>query len=126
MEISELMVSKYLKKEDFPSPTILTVREVKKEDVSIPGEEARVKGVMYFHELSRGLVLNPTNLKRAARIFGSTNTNAWAGKKVVVYTDPDVEFSGKTIGGLRLRAPAPTKAPPVRESENPADYVSEL
>ncbi len=124
MKISELIVSKYLKKEDFKEPTALTVLYVTKEDVARPGATPEKKAVMFFRGEAKGMVLNPTNLKRAARIFGSDEVDDWIGKKIVVFHDKDVEYAGDIIGGLRLRAPDSNSIP--RESENPADFVRDL
>jgi hypothetical protein len=110
MKINDLINSKYLRKEDFPEPALLTVKEVRKENVSAAGQDPEEKGVMYFRERAKGMVLNPTNLKRAARIFGSGETDDWEGKRVVVFTDELVEFGGNVVGGLRLRAPSPPTA----------------
>jgi hypothetical protein len=31
----------------------------------------------------------------------------------VLYTDPNVSFQGKLVGGIRVRAPKPSTPPPV-------------
>src|SRR4030095_10877695 len=120
-KIGDLIPSKYLKKEDFPEPAVLTVVDVKKMDVSIPGEPAKEKGVMFFKERDKGLILNVVNVKRAARIFKSDDYDQWPGKRVIVYTDESVEFAGEVIGGIRLREPGPIKKGAGREREKPAN-----
>ena len=52
------------------------------------------------------MVLNKTNLNRLGRATGASNAGEAIGKKVNVYHDPDVEFGGKMIGGIRLRKAA--------------------
>jgi len=112
MKTTELVSSKYLKKEDFPQPAILTVAQIKKENVAIANQEPKYRGVMYFQEMEKGLVLNTTNLKRATKFFGSDDTDDWEGKKICVYNDENVEFGGDIVGGLRLRS-AVVNRPPV-------------
>ena len=105
MKTSELTSSKYLKKEDFPKPALVTIRDVTKENVALPNQPKKERGVIHFEEYDKGMVLNSTNLKRTEKAMGSDDTDNWAGKKIVVYVDEEVEFGGEIVGGLRLRAP---------------------
>src|SRR5690242_19998521 len=66
MKIGELTTSKFLKGSDFPKPALCTIGNVTKENVAKPNEPKKERGVMYFEEHEKGLVLNATNLKRAA------------------------------------------------------------
>ena len=116
MHIGTLSSSKYLKQSDFPKPKLLTIDHVTVEDLARPGEPKKERGVMYFTEVTRGLVLNKTNINRCASIFGSQETEDWAGKQVVVYFDRDVEMSGQLVGGLRVRGPKPTAQQQSRQS----------
>jgi hypothetical protein len=50
------------------------------------------------------MVLNSTNIKRLAKACNSDDTDDWVGKQVVLYVDPDVEYAGNVVGGLRIRA----------------------
>ena len=47
-------------------------------------------------------LLNKTNIKRLQKMFGD-DTETWLGKTVTLYFDPDVEYMGETVGGLRVR-----------------------
>jgi hypothetical protein len=110
MKIGELTTSKFLKGTDFPEPALCTIKDVTKENVAKPNEPKKDRGVMFFEEHEKGLVLNATNLKRAAAACGSDDTEDWLGKKIVVYYDENVE-----LGGIRLRAPRQQNKPaPVR------------
>jgi hypothetical protein len=114
MRTNELQTSKYLKKEDFPTPKLVTVRAVSKENVALPNQPKKERGVIYFQEYDKGMVLNSTNLRRAEKAFGADETDEWIGKKIVVFTDEEVEFAGEIVGGLRLRKPVPPP-PPIRQ-----------
>ncbi len=112
MKIGELTPSKYLKKDDFPAPALLTIKEVKKENVALPNQPKKERGVVYFEEREKGMVFNTTNLKRTEKALGSDDTDKWIGKKIVVFYDENVEFGGEMVGGLRVRAQKPAAKSP--------------
>lgn len=127
MKIGELTTSKFLKAADFPEPALLTIRDVTKENVAKPNEPKKERGVMFFDEREKGLVLNATNLKRAANACGSDDTDDWKGKKIVVYYDENVEFGGDIVGGLRLRAPKSSPKPALKpQPETFADMDDDI
>lgn len=101
--VNEMVPSKFLKKEDFPEPVTLTIKDVSKENVGLDNKP-EYKWVMRFREVAKPLVLNKTNIKRAAKACGSDDSDDWIGKKIVVYNDEEVEFGGEQTGGIRLRA----------------------
>lgn len=106
-KIGEMIESKYLKQSDVEEDTTVTVEKVGKANVAPKGEEAEFKWLVRFSELPKPMVLNSTNIKRLAKACGSDDSDDWIGKKVIVYVDPDVEFGGNVVGGLRIRAKAP-------------------
>ena len=105
MRIGELKDSKYLKKEDVGTGKLLTVKELKQENVAGDNQPEEIKAVLYFNEVAKGMVMNWTNLQLAAKACGSEETDEWTGKQVVLYEDPNVSFGGKLVGGIRIRAP---------------------
>jgi hypothetical protein len=116
-KVSEMIVSKFLRKEDFEDgDQILTIKGVKLEDM--PGGEGQQKWVLYFRELPKGMALNSTTIRVLEKGYGD-DSDLWVGKKALVYVDPNVTFKGQLTGGLRLRtqkaaagaaAPAPAAA----------------
>ena len=117
MKTSELTPSKYLKKDDFPEPALLTIKGVEKENVALPNQPKKERGVVYFEEKEKGMVFNTTNLKRAEKALGSDDTDDWIGKKIVVFFDENVEFGGEMVGGLRVRAQRTTTKPAAAPSK---------
>jgi hypothetical protein len=111
MNITKLMGGKYLKKEDVTPDLLLTIASVREENVAPADKPEEHKGVMYFQETDKGLVMNNTNLQLVAIALGSNDTDDWVGHKIVAYNDPTVGFGGKITGGIRLRPPRPTKKP---------------
>jgi hypothetical protein len=69
-----------------------------------------------FDELEKAMVLNKTNINRIARALNSNETDDWVAKKIVVYNDPDVEFGGEIVGGIRCRAQKGTTRPMEEDS----------
>ncbi len=76
----------------------VTVKSVGFDEV---GEARERKGIVYFEEVSRGLVLNRTNLKRIVKSLGD-DTDAWPGKKITLYPS-ETDFGGRTVPCIRVR-----------------------
>lgn len=114
--INEMVQSKYLKQVDVPDPLIVTVQGVKQVNMAKEDEAPEYKWAIKFRELDKPMVLNSTNIHVAAKVFGSDHTDAWKGKEIILYTDPNVSFGGQVVGGLRFRGQekAPVKAAPSR------------
>jgi hypothetical protein len=108
-KIGEMIESKYLKQSDVDEDRVVTVVKVGKANVAKEGEEPEYKWLIRFKEFNKPMVLNSTNIKRLAKACASDDTDEWVEKQVVLYVDPDVEFAGNVVGGLRVRA---HKAPP--------------
>ena len=92
----------YLKKEDIDGPITVTLTDVWSEAVLNAG---RKKLVVSFGEFEKPLILNKTNIKRFARIFGTGDTKAWRGP-VTLYVEAGVEYAGRVVGGIRVRPAA--------------------
>ena len=120
-KVSEMIVSKFLRKEDFDEDMVATVRGVKLEDVGNQGEQ---RWVLYFREMQKGMVLNVTTIRVLEGAYGD-DSDGWVGKRVMIYVDPNVSFQGRVIGGLRLRAPKKTAAAPAPTPAAHADEFSD-
>lgn len=103
-KIGEMIESKYLKQTDVEDEITVTVEKVGKANVAKKGDEPEYKWLVRFKEFEKPMVLNSTNIKRLAKACDSDDTDEWTGKQVVLYVDPDVEFAGNIVGGLRIRA----------------------
>ena len=97
--------AKYLKKEDIPSPINTSILWVKEEEVTTPGKGTEPKLVLYFDGLKKGLVLNGVNGETLVEITGTDDSEKWSDVAVQLYTDPDVTFGNKKVGGIRIRKP---------------------
>lgn len=103
MKMSDLFPATYLKQEDVPFPMTLTIARIAIEQIG-GGREKEEKPVLYFAKTEKGLVLNRTNGDILSEAFGDDSDN-WIGKVVQLYSDPNVIFAGKRVGGLRLQVP---------------------
>lgn len=112
-KIGEMIESKYLKQTDVEDEITVTVEKVGKANVAKKGDEPEYKWLVRFKEFEKPMVLNSTNIKRLAKACDSDDTDEWTGKQVVLYVDPDVEFAGNIVGGLRIRSKA--KATGIRQ-----------
>lgn len=103
--------SDYLKAEDIGSDmwtmTIATA-DVKEFD---NGDR---KLVLSFDDYDKTLPLNVTNARAIGDLYG-TNTEGWAGQQIMLFTMP-VDFQGKMVQAIRVRAPQRQTAPPRRQS----------
>jgi hypothetical protein len=100
MDIRKSFKGQFLKAGDFDGPQVLTMRKVYNERI---GQDKTEKPVLYFQDLDQGLVLNATNGKTIAELYG-WETREWDGKTIEVYPT-QTDFGGKTVDCLRVRAP---------------------
>lgn len=128
--LSEMRVSKFLKKEDCDPPILLTIDGVSQQNVAMRGDPEELKWSLSFIEVEKPMVLNSVNGQLIAAACGSENTDDWLGKKIVLYNDPTISFGGKVIGGIRCRAPrikagpAPAAQPLTRAPAAPAPVAA--
>ena len=103
LKLNDLIDSKFLKKEDLGDEEhTVTIKKVSKTNVARDDEPPKYKGTILFDEFPKPMVANTTNLNRIAKAMGN-DTDAWIGQQVKVFYDPDVEFGGKIVGGIRVR-----------------------
>ena len=111
-KISEMRESKFLRQEDVGRGVLATITCCVQKNVAMEGADPEHKWCLMFAELDKPLVLNATNIQLAAIITGSDDTDEWIGYKVVLYTDPNVTYGGKLVGGIRIRKPKMSTPPP--------------
>ena len=73
----------------------------------------KTKTVVEFKNFPKPLVLNQTNALSIAKILDEDDTDDWIGGRVIVHPDL-VQFGGKIVDGVRIKAQAP-EARPTRE-----------
>jgi len=109
---SDMRESKFLKQTDVGRGVLGTIQKCLQMNVNKEGADPELKWCLVFSEIEKPLVLNATNIQLCEKICGSDDTDDWVGKRVVLYTDPNVSYQGKLIGGIRIRAPKPNAVAP--------------
>lgn len=129
MKMHDAFPGNFLKKEDFPQPTLATIDRVEEQQIKgDKGEES--KPVLYLRDPSdrqldtaRGLIVNKSNWEAIEHITGADDSDEWAGQAIVLFNDPTVMFGAKRVGGVRIRSPKSTAAvptpPPAAEEPPP-------
>jgi hypothetical protein len=119
MKVSQMIKSKFLRKDDIEDDTPATIKKLSLEDM--PGDSGDQRFVLFFKGQDKGMVLNTTTIRMLEKAFGDESDD-WVGKSVIIYVDPNVSYKGQVVGGLRLRPTSPKKTPlvtppPVVEQE---------
>ncbi len=108
MRVTDLCPSPHLEALDLGdsigAAVVVTIARVEIKEV---GAEKVRKGVVYFSEFPRGLVLNKTNSRTIAGLYG-TDTDAWIGEQITIYRS-ETSFQNKTVPCIRIKdlRPAP-------------------
>jgi hypothetical protein len=99
-DIESLYPSKYLKPADLPStPVTVTMGNVTVEPFSQGKEKKAVLSIVGY----KPLVLNKTNVKAIAKLYGG-NFAGWHGKQIVLYVTT-TDFAGETFDVIRVKPP---------------------
>jgi hypothetical protein len=120
MKIGDMIESKYLKQSDIDDVVTVTVQSIKKVNVARDDEDPDYKWTVKFVEFPKPMVLNVTNLKRMAKALGDDSDN-WPDGVVQLYVDPDIEFGGNVVGGLRIRTQPRAKTAARKPSDGDAN-----
>jgi len=109
MRVTDLCPSPHLEAldlgDEIGASRAVTIDRVEVREV---GAEKVKKGVMFVREYSRGLVLNKTNSRTIAGLFG-TDTDDWIGEQVVLYRS-ETSFQNKTVPCIRVKDTRPVEA----------------
>ncbi len=110
MKIHQALPRDYLAKEDFEPELLCEVDRLEERELLDPSNGIRKKKpVLYLKnpsrelDLNRGIVINRTNFKALISITGHDDSDAWAGARICVFHDPNVEMLGERVGGIRIR-----------------------
>jgi molybdopterin converting factor small subunit len=105
MRISTAFPSDYLKAGDLGGRTVRVVMShVEMKDI---GDDH--KPVLYFQGKDKGMVLNKTNANNITALYGD-DTDLWSGREIMLFPAM-VDFQGKTVEAIRIRAPQPKDNP---------------
>lgn len=105
MHIDSAFPSKYLKASDLQGRNV-TVKMGRVEQEKI-GDDMKL--ILYFQGKEKGVVLNKTNANNVAAVYGG-ETEDWYGKEITL-VEAMVDFQGKSVPAIRMRAPPRREAP---------------
>lgn len=114
-----LFPSKYLKAADLRGKNVAVVIEriAPREKLMMQGGKTDTKPVMYFKGKEKGQILNKTNARAIAKVYGPEVTN-WIGKTVVIMS-AEVEARGEMVEAIRVNVDATRKAATGGASDEP-------
>jgi hypothetical protein len=121
MKLDDMLESKYLKQSDVQDETIVTCVGVKRANMAKEDEEPEYRWIVKWQEFAKPMVINATNIKRLFKYLGD-DTDQWKNGQVVLYVDPDIEFGGKVVGGLRVKE----WRKPYKPANTPLDKVKAM
>ena len=84
---------------------VLTIKAVGREMITGTGGKKEECPVCHWAEEQKPMILNVTNMKTIAKMYGPYIEN-WAGKKVQIYATT-TKFAGDTVECLRIRKDPP-------------------
>jgi hypothetical protein len=125
MNIGTAFPSQYLKAADLQGrEPAVTIERLEFEPV---GQDKEIKPVLYFAGKEKGMVLNKTNAETIKTLTGSEETDDWGGFAIRLYS-AKVQFQGKTVDSIRIKAAPRQAAPPppppvVQEHDIDADSI---
>ena len=108
---SQMIESKYLKKEDVDGEVIVTIAKIGQGNVAMEDKPVEMKWMIRFKEFPKPMVLNSTNIQLLVKACGSDDTDDWIGKEIILYVDDNVSFGGQLVGGIRVKSARPAAAP---------------
>ncbi len=114
MKVSDAFPSNYLKATDFTDgPALLIMDRTEFETI---GDDRKM--ILFFQGKEKGLVCNKTNANTIAAIYGD-DTDDWKGKEIVLF-EAYVDFQGKSVPSIRVRAP---KKKPVAQQQEGRQFT---
>lgn len=116
MRMRDALPSRYLSGDDLDGDVVVTIDRVVLESFRDPRTRVETrKPVMYFQRAKRGLIVNRTNWRAVADLYGDESDH-WAGKRIVL-APAMVDAYGKQTKAVRVR---PTRPPELRLPDSDA------
>jgi len=103
--IAELAPSPHLTADDLEGDTIVTIKGDGQDHVGVKQE---LRGVLFFEEFERSLVVNVTNRTLIKAATGCTYIDELVGKRITLYRS-ETTMEGKVVPCIRVRGTAPSE-----------------
>lgn len=111
MKVSDVFPSKYVAAADLEGRTLtLRIKKVTLEEMKDHDNKPIRKPVVWFHGTEKGFVLNVTNARTIAALWGD-EMDDWVGKRIAIYPT-QVRAFGKLQDCIRVREELPATPKP--------------
>lgn len=117
MKVSDAFPSKYISAPDLKGSNVRVVMQ----HIEIEKVGDDTKPVLYFQGKQKGLVLNKTNSKAIADVYGD-EMDDWTGQELILFPIM-TDYQGKQVDAIRVRAPQPKDNPRPAARQAPVDMV---
>lgn len=95
--------SKYITAEDLGGEVVpLKIKSITQEEM--PNGDGEMRPVVYFDGVQKGMVLNKTNAKRIASMYGE-DTDNWVSQEILIYPS-ETDLRGETVPCIRVKQAA--------------------
>jgi hypothetical protein len=122
MNRNDAFPSRFFKAEDVKDkPAVVTIASVITERI---GQDNQEKLIMLFEDSKKQLVINATNFDAIAEITGEDDSDNWAGYRIAL-VPKRVDFAGKKVDAIRVRAAAQAPKTPAKHSESSPTFGDE-
>lgn len=120
MQISKVFPSKYVAAADLNGkPVTLTIKRVSLEEMKDHNSNLIKKPVVWFEKATKGFVMNVTNARTIADLYGD-ETDDWTGKRITIYPT-QVRAFGKMQDCIRVREEVPAQPKPQAQAPQVED-----
>lgn len=100
MTLAELVPSNFLEAAEFEQERVLTIKDW---DVKEVGADKDLCGILYFEEVSKGLVVNKTKKRALLETYGN-DLAKFVGKKVTLFAT-EVSYMGRMVPAIGMKIP---------------------
>lgn len=94
----------------------VTIERVKAGQLTTQGGRTAKKPIVYFEKREKGFVLNKTNAKTIAGMYGN-DTTKWVGQRIAIYATT-TSMGSETVECIRVRPKAPPASAQKEEEPN--------
>ena len=102
MKMSLMFPSDFVKADDLDGRDVTkTIKSVTMDELTMSGGKKKTSPVIRFSDAEKKLVINKTNAKIIAGMYGNETDN-WVGKKITMFPT-ETTFGAETVPCIRIR-----------------------
>jgi hypothetical protein len=108
IDFDDMFPSRFFKASDLDGPTRLKIAAIKQEEI---GDDRKYAATFHGHD--KALILNKTNAKTIAKMYGK-NTRGWLGKPITLIAT-QCDFKGDMVDAVRVKFEQPQVVSQVKD-----------